>query len=91
MKNPPGEPGEQPDYLSYLMRLWRVHNGEKITWRASLESALTGETHNFASLNCLCNFLRGQTGLTSDSGDPSRRAQAREKLTGLQPKKGEKR
>lgn len=66
----PAEPGEAPDYLSYLMRLWRVRNGEKTTWRASLESALSGETYNFASLDRLCDFLRDQTDhAKSASGD----------------------
>jgi hypothetical protein len=55
-------------YLSYLLRLWRVENhgevpgaGEAI-WRASLESARTGEKRTFASLDDLLDFLREQTG-----------------------------
>lgn len=65
----PGESGEQPDYLSYLMRLWRVRDGERTTWRASLESALTGEMHSFASLDRLCAFLRAQMEQTPETGD----------------------
>ena len=38
---------EQPDYLSYLLRLWREDGEELSNWRASLESALTGERHVF--------------------------------------------
>lgn len=48
-------------YCSYLLRLWREdHNDEQI-WRASLESAQTGERHNFATLDELIAFLREQT------------------------------
>jgi hypothetical protein len=70
---------EQPDYLSYLLRLWRVTGddktnqgdeashctGETVTWRASLESALTGERKGFASLDDLFDFLRRQTDVSS--------------------------
>jgi hypothetical protein len=58
---------EQPDYLSYLLRLWRVsgdggtHRKEKTVWRASLESPHTGERMGFASLDALFAFLRQQT------------------------------
>jgi hypothetical protein len=58
---------EQPDYLSYLLRLWRVNNhGESAeegtaSWRASLESAHTGEKRIFASLDDLFEFLKKQT------------------------------
>jgi hypothetical protein len=68
--------GEQPDYLSYLLRLWRVndggtshredgeseHAGGKAVWRASLESVRTGERRSFASLEELFDFLREQAG-----------------------------
>ncbi|MBE7470429.1 MAG: hypothetical protein DPW09_03805 [Anaerolineae bacterium] len=59
---------EQPDYLSYLLRLWRV-NGQssdepgpaKVMWRASVESPLTRERWNFATLDDLVDFLWTQT------------------------------
>jgi hypothetical protein len=59
---------EYPAYLSYLLRLWRVEDrGEapgvdEAVWRASLESAHTGEKKTFASMDDLFEFLRGQTG-----------------------------
>ena len=34
---------EQPDYLSYLLRMWREDGEESTKWRASLESVLTGK------------------------------------------------
>ena len=59
---------EQADYLSYLLRLWRVRGdegahqlAEKPVWRASLESPFTGERMGFASLDALFAFLRQQT------------------------------
>jgi hypothetical protein len=52
--------GEQLDYQSYLLRLWRENDEEK-GWRASLESALTGERRGFADLNALFDFLQRQT------------------------------
>ena len=63
---------KQPDYLSYLLRLWRVgkqvypdSKTEQAVWRASLESPHTGERWNFAGLNDLFEFLRTQTGYPS--------------------------
>ena len=56
---------EQPEYMSYLLRLWR-DDGEGATgWRASLESSLTGKRQVFASLDELFDFLRRQTGAMS--------------------------
>jgi len=61
---------EQPDYLSYLLRLWRAGDGERPMWRASLRSAHTGEQVGFASLEDLFRFLRIQTGkVPSADGD----------------------
>ena len=56
---PKGTP-ERRDYLSYLLRLWRVGK-QKAVWRASLESPHTGERIGFASLDALFAFLRQQT------------------------------
>ncbi len=52
---------EQPDYLSYLLRLWRERDEGKLAWRASLESAFTGKRYGFASLDNLFDFLRRLT------------------------------
>lgn len=53
--------GEQPDYQSYLLRLWRVDDGQE-DWRASLESAHTGERRGFATLDALFDHVRSLTG-----------------------------
>lgn len=57
------------DYLSYLLRLWRVSGageldgmGRKTVWRASLESTRNGERKGFAGLDGLFDFLQEQTG-----------------------------
>lgn len=67
---------EQADYLSYLLRLWRVDEAgdtasgpgvdsslDAITWRASLESAHSSERWFFASPEELYAFLQRQMGL----------------------------
>lgn len=66
------EPGGQPGYLSYLLRLWQVDSvraGDGLdsrAWRGSLESSLTGERVGFANLDELVNFLQRQTGTITD-------------------------
>jgi hypothetical protein len=63
---------EQSDYLSYLLRLWRVdeespHGGAKqVVWRASLENPHTRQRQGFASLDELFDFLREQIGAASE-------------------------
>jgi hypothetical protein len=61
MGTSPKATGEQPDYLSYLLRLWRVSDGEQPVWRALLKSSHTGEQMGFGSLEALSEFLRDQT------------------------------
>ena len=57
----------QSDYLSYLLRLWRVGEEEAV-WRASLESSHTGERKGFAGLDDLFDFLREQTFVAPKAG-----------------------
>jgi hypothetical protein len=59
---------EQPDYLSYLLRLWRASE-EKAVWRVSLESSHTGERKGFASLDDLFDFLRRQISAVSNADE----------------------
>jgi hypothetical protein len=56
---------EQPEYLSYLLRLRRVSGGEA-AWCASLEDPHTGGLHHFASLEEVFDFLRVQMGATPE-------------------------
>ena len=60
MSEKAGRTGEQSDYQSYLLRLWRAKEGEE-GWRASLESAQTGERKGFANLDALFDYVRSQT------------------------------
>jgi hypothetical protein len=70
----------RPDYISYLLRLWRVngenepHPPEKAVWRASLEDPNTRERRAFAGLDELVDYLREQTGqAASDVDEVSKR------------------
>lgn len=53
---------KKPEYLSYLLRLYRVSDKEEAVWRASLESPRNGESLVFASLEELFEYLRAATG-----------------------------
>jgi hypothetical protein len=53
---------EQPEYLSYLLRLWRVNGEGRTVWRASLENPHTGERRGFAHLADLFTYLEKETG-----------------------------
>lgn len=64
-------PGRRPEYLSYLLRLWRVRARGVTVWRASLQSPQTGERLGFATLDKLVAFLWEQTGLASEAGGPA--------------------
>jgi hypothetical protein len=57
---------EQPDYLSYLLRLWREDGEGPTNWRASLESALTRKRHVFPCMTELFAFLQRQTVVRCD-------------------------
>jgi hypothetical protein len=59
--------GKQPNYLSYLLRLYRVGDDGDPVWRMSLESALTGGRDGFASLDDLLGFLRQQMGMLTEA------------------------
>ena len=64
-----GTEEQVPDYLAYLLRLWRMRGERPAGWRASLVCPGDGEQHGFASLDELFLFLRRQTGEGSDTGD----------------------
>lgn len=51
---------KQQSYHSYLLRLWQEESGGYPQWRATLESAQSGEIYRFASLETLLAFLRRQ-------------------------------
>ena len=49
---------DQPDYRSYLLRLWQVKEDDRHSWRASLEDTRTGELMGFADLDALVDYLK---------------------------------
>jgi hypothetical protein len=53
---------DQQDYLSFLLRLWRVEGTGKGVWRAALKSSHTGKQIGFGSLEDLFDFLRARAG-----------------------------
>jgi hypothetical protein len=58
------EPGTyRLDYLSYLIRLWRVGDEGNSTRRVSLQRPRSGEPIAFASLDATVAFLRAETGM----------------------------
>ena len=54
---------DQPDYHSYLLRLWLVPDGGEGQWRASLEDFQTGDQQGFKDLPALLGFLASLTHL----------------------------
>ena len=62
--------GERRRYISYLLRLWQTQEKGESAWRASLESAHTGERLGFASLAELYAFLEQETAPVHE-GEPS--------------------
>lgn len=48
---------EEQRTISYLLRLWSTRSRGELVWRASLESAETGERWGFADLTDLFAFL----------------------------------
>jgi hypothetical protein len=66
---------QAPDYLSFLLRLWRMQGQGADSWRVSVASPGNGERHGFSSLDEFFAFLRRQTGARSSTGDREDRRQ----------------
>jgi hypothetical protein len=67
---------EEPEYLSYLLRLWCVQRDKGRVWRASLQSTQTRQQVGFSSLEALFEHLWAQTHVEG-SPDFGSRASAR--------------
>jgi hypothetical protein len=65
-KSPNGTNDPAPDYLTYLLRLWRMRGEGAAGWRASLAAPGSGERYGFASLDDLFLFLRRETSAGSE-------------------------
>jgi hypothetical protein len=79
MIDTPENTAQQPDYLSYLLRLWRMKGGAA-AWRGSIESPHTGERMGFGSLDELFAFLREQTGTMPDTEEAKSPVEQRNRL-----------
>jgi hypothetical protein len=49
-------------HLAYLLRLWRVGEGERAVWRASLQDVRGGERVGFPGLEEALAYLEQQLG-----------------------------
>jgi hypothetical protein len=49
--------GSQPGFFSYLLRIWKVENGDETRFRISIENTATGERKGFTNLEALIAFL----------------------------------
>jgi hypothetical protein len=58
---------QEPQYASFLLRLWASEENGQLTWRASLESTRTGQRQNFACVQALIAFLQAQFDSTQES------------------------
>jgi hypothetical protein len=71
---------EEQRYLAFLVRFWQIRKRGKLVWRASAESAQTGERTAFADMDLLFSFLRrcteeqalpGEAGRPAGDGEPA--------------------
>ena len=51
----------EPEYLSYLLRIWRESQDDGRRWRASLEDTANGEVEGFSDIESLIEGLRQRT------------------------------
>ena len=58
---------EQPDYRSYLLRLWWATDEDEVTLRIYVENPLTGERRGFSDLEELNTFLSEDIGLEGET------------------------
>ena len=57
---------QRRSYLAYLLRLWQVKSKGGTTWRVTLQSPQSGDRIGFDRLEDLFDYLREQTGESSD-------------------------
>jgi hypothetical protein len=57
--------------LAYVLRLWRVRNGERSVWRVSLQDVRSGERRGFAGVDQMCRYLRARIRDTLDREEAS--------------------
>jgi hypothetical protein len=57
---------EDVPYQAYLLRLWPVKAGGRVTWRASLRCVGNGEQIGFEDLEALFAYLRERVATGGD-------------------------
>jgi hypothetical protein len=57
------------DYVSFLLRLWQSDEAGCPIWRASLESAQTGEKCHFPSVFVLAEYLEREFGQREEESE----------------------
>jgi len=62
-------PNEEQNYLAFLVRFWQIRKRGELVWRASAESAQTGERKAFADMDLLFSFLKRCTEEQARPGD----------------------
>ena len=55
------------DYQSYLLRIWRVREGNQIQWRITLEDIRSGKVSGYSSLEALFEFLQCLNNIVDES------------------------
>ena len=76
--------GERRRYASYLLRLWQTQQEGALIWRASLESATTGERRGFACLADLYAFVEQETARVNEDKPCSPPAEREDDRLGAQ-------
>jgi hypothetical protein len=71
---------EWPQYIAYLVRLWRASGSQSPVWRASVEDPHSGARRSFADLASLFAFLAEQTGVDPSGAEQGRSPARREPL-----------
>jgi hypothetical protein len=81
---------EEPEYRSYLLRLWCVEGDKGRVWRASLQSTQTRKQVGFAALEALFEYLRAETSVegTPDLGGRASARPRPRRSTGQEGKGG---
>lgn len=63
------------NYISFLLRLYRVREQERWIWRASLEDPLTSERRTFPNLSALFAFLNALTEGQTEGRTPNQKVE----------------
>jgi hypothetical protein len=61
------------DYRSFVLRIWRVREGNQAQWRVTLENIQTGKVSSYASLDDLFEFLSCLNDIVDESEDALKR------------------